>query len=239
MHKAMPLLALALLVTACGRTGDKGGAGAREFPLSGFDRVAAAGPDDVEVTTGAPFKVTADGDEAALDKLELEVKDGELSISRSTGASLLSFLFGGNKGRAHVRVAMPGIRAIKLAGAGKVSVDRVMAPTFEGAISGAGDLQVAGLRVDAARFTISGAGNLDLAGTASRLGLKLSGAGHVRADQLTAGDIAIDISGVGDVKARATGRASGQVSGVGNVEIAGTTQCDIQRSGVGSVKCAL
>ncbi len=90
-----------------------------------------------------------------------------------------------------------------------------------------------------ARFTVSGAGNLDLAGTTPKLGLTLTGAGNVHAQELTAGDVSIDISGVGYVRTRATGRVSGRVSGVGNVEIAGTTQCDIQRSGVGSIKCAL
>ncbi len=86
MRKAIPLLGLALLATACGRTGDTGGTGTREFPLSGFDRLAVSGPDDVQVKAGSAFKVTADGDNAALDRLKLSVSDGELSIGRANSS---------------------------------------------------------------------------------------------------------------------------------------------------------
>ena len=230
-------LAIALLVAGCGQWGGEEGASAsRDFPLTGFDQITATGPVDVEIHTGAPFQVKADGAPEALDRLSLRVAGGKLTIGNRPGSFLLS-MFGHRASRVHVSVTMPVIRVANLQGAGDIRVDRAAGDRFESAIAGAGHVRVGALQTDTARLALAGAGGFEAAGAVRRLEISMSGAGNVHAGDLTAGDIHLAISGVGNLNARATGKVTGQVSGVGNVDIAGTQDCDIKRSGVGTIKC--
>lgn len=242
-HMGLPIVA-GLLLAACGGGGDKGEAGeggaARTFPVAAFDRVVLDGPDDIVVSRG-PAAVRAEGTDAVLEKLKIEVIDGRLHVGRieGSGATVVNPFGWKGKGRAKVFVTVPVVRGADLSGAGRFTVDGAAAPEFKGAISGAGKLAVNGLAAKNASFDISGAGSLALAGTAETLRLAMSGAGSVDAGALTARDLTLSMSGVGRIKARATGRVSGDVSGVGGVEVTGTTDCHVEKTGVGSIKCGL
>ncbi|MBU3078030.1 head GIN domain-containing protein [Sphingomonas quercus] len=237
MLRITSALAMAVLVTGCnGRDADGGTQASRDFPLAGFNEIAASGIADVEVHTGAPFHVQAVGTEDALDNLRLKVSDGQLAIGNKSG-SMLGWLFGRRQGRVHVRVTMPEISAANLSGAGNIVIDRVAGDRFEGAIAGSGHIRINAIQAGTARFAIAGAGDYEAVGSVQRLSVAMSGAGNLRAPELTAGDVDLSISGVGNLRMRATGKVTGHVSGVGNVEIAGTQDCSIKRSGVGTIKC--
>ncbi len=230
--RASPGVALlAIMATGCGHAG---GADTKSFTVGAFDRVALAGPDDVIVTTGPAAAIRAEGDADTLDKLTMQVVDGELRVGREKSA--FGF-FGWKTHRARVAVTVPALRGVTLSGAGKLTVDRVATPDFAGAISGAGDLRIAAIDVKNADLRISGAGGMTVAGKAEATRIDVSGAGDIHGDDLVSGTLALGMSGVGKVVTRVTGRATGRVSGVGKVRIIGTEDCNISTSGVGSVTC--
>ena len=95
--------------------------------------------------------------------------------------------------------------------------------------------RIAGLR-GTFRVDSSGAGKLTLAGQVQRLEIELSGAGKVRAYDLAADDVKVDVSGAGKVEICAKSHLDAEVSGVGSIEYA-CNPAHVHRevSGIGSI----
>ena len=108
MRIALPLAA-ALLLGACNMGGSDGGNHQnirRDFPVGAFQKVVLAGHNDVVVTVGGNPSVRAEGDKAAIDRLDIKVENGELTIGTKPHSGW-SWNFGGshhNRGRLHPKV---------------------------------------------------------------------------------------------------------------------------------------
>lgn len=241
MKHALVALIVALPLAACGMasgmSGDvvqpSGNGGTRNFDVAGFTGVALKGADDVEVRHGASFAVTATGDSALLDKLEIR-KDGEtLNIGRKDG----DWRWGGDKG-AKIVVTLPALRAASVAGSGDMTVDRAQGD-FNGAIAGSGDLNIAQLAGGKAGLSIAGSGNLTVgAGQASDLSARIAGSGNIDAAGVRAERGNISIAGSGNVRAQLTGAAKVSIVGSGNAEVTGGAQCDVSKMGSGTARCS-
>jgi len=235
------LLASALaLIAACGAGAqqNRGGSGStaaartsRNFQIAAFDRISLTGAANVVVAIGGQPSVTAEGDPALIDGLDINVVNGELRIGMKPGN------WSGNHGGLTVRVTAPGLQAAALSGAGDMRIDHVQGQVFAATVGGAGDLDIGELRVGRASFNLSGQGRLQAAGGARQVDAALGGAGTLSLTDFEARDASVTLSGTGHVAMRATGTAQVQLSGVGDVEISGGARCTVARSGLGQVRC--
>ena len=129
------------------------GSGRRTFNETGFSRVAVAGGYRVVVRHGNGFKIEAAGDADALDNLRVERNGDELVVKPRSGVRL----FGNADHRVLVRIEMPAIDHLELAGA------------VQGDLGGFD-------RQETMRIAQAGASHLRLNGNYGTLRLELAGA---------------------------------------------------------------
>lgn len=215
------------------RTAEASGGGAtRSYGASGFTGVALRGSDDVDVTQGAAFSVTAEGDPRVLDQLEISVADGTLRIGRKSSTG---WNWSGDGARVHV--VMPRLERASVGGSGNLMVAQAEGD-FTGAVSGSGDLDVKRLNGGAATLSIAGSGRLTIAGTATALTADVAGSGDIDAEKLNATSGKVSIAGSGDVNATVAGPATVSIVGSGDATLGGGAQCTISKMGSGEARCS-
>lgn len=243
--RASLLAGIFAITAACGAGAQGGGAGSTEpaprtataaaanrtFQVGAFDRILLAGPPNVMVAVGGPPSIRAEGDAELVERLEIEVVNGELRIGLRPGTTYRSH------GNVVVHVTVPSLRAATISGPGDINIDRVEGQAFAAAVSGPGDLDVRQLRVGNASFTLTGPGGIRAVGGAQRVSAAVSGPGDLRLAAFEAVDATVSLNGPGDVALRATGTAAVQLSGSGDVTIAGGARCTVARAGPGDVDC--
>ena len=142
------------------------GSGRRTFDETGFTHVSVAGGYRVVVRHGDSFKIEAGGDDNALDNLRVE-RDGDELVVKPRSSSQF---FGDNDHKVLVRIEMPAIDQLALAGA------------VQGDLGGFD-------RQENMRIEQAGASHLRLNGNYSNLRLALAGACRTtatgQADNLT------------------------------------------------------
>jgi putative autotransporter adhesin-like protein len=221
--------------TSHAREGDEARA-EREFPVGPFERIALAGSDDVVVRTGAAPSVRAEGDAEALERVEIEVRDGQLRIgSRSRGGWNW---FGHSRRGVTVHVTVPSLTEAALTGSGDMRIDRVEGERFGASVTGSGDLRIDAARVRQASFSVTGSGTLRAAGSAGQAQLSLTGSGDMDLAAFETQSADVGVMGSGNARLRATQTASVSLRGSGNVSVAGGARCSVSKSGSGDVHCA-
>ena len=105
------------------------------------------------------------------------------------------------------------------------------------------DLYVAGgakieLDMKANEVQIIGEGGVlfELNGVAERLNIRMSGAGHIDADDLKTKDVSVKIEGVGTANVYATETLYAKIEGVGRVRYSGNPKVTRHIEGLGSIK---
>jgi len=230
-------LPLAACNFASGMSGDvvqpSGTGSTRNFDVADFTGVSLRGADDVEVKTGTAFKVTAEGDSALLDRLEIR-KDGDtLRIGRKDG----DWKWGGGKG-AKITVTLPKLTSASVAGSGDMTVDRAQG-NFDGSIAGSGNLSIAQFAGGKADLSIAGSGDLSIAaGQASEIDASIAGSGDIDAPALKAERGDLSIAGSGNIRAQVTGEADISIVGSGDVELTGGAKCSVSKMGSGQARCS-
>lgn len=230
----------ALPLSACnfanGMTGDvvkpSGQGGTRSFQVADFTGVSLRGADNVEVRTGA-FAVTAEGDSALLDRLEIRKDGTTLRIGRKDG----DWNWGGDKG-AKIIVTLPALASADIAGSGDMTIDSAKSD-FSGSVAGSGNMTLASLAGGKADLSIAGSGDINVGGgTASALDVSIAGSGNVGATGLKASSADISIAGSGNVRAQVSGAADISLVGSGDVELTGGAKCSVSKMGSGDARCS-
>jgi Putative auto-transporter adhesin, head GIN domain len=239
MRVLLPLIALSSL-SGCsaamgGPSTENGPSITRRYDLKDFDGVVLAGSDDVRITQGPNFAVSASGAAKQLDELELKVENGTLKVGRKrhTGWSML---WGDDDG-VTVSVTLPLLHKATLAGSGNMDVSGTAADQFSGTIAGSGDLNIANASATNTTLTLAGSGDLAARGQAKTLNVSLAGSGDIHAGDLSAETATISGAGSGDVRVRASLGADVSLVGSGDVTITGTKNCKISKTGSGDVTC--
>ncbi|MFZ4381897.1 MAG: head GIN domain-containing protein [Sandarakinorhabdus sp.] len=202
----------------------------RRFPLTGFDRIAVAGSDNVTVRQGS-FAVVADGAASDLDKLDIRQEAGVLKIGRKNGLSW--------RGKdVQVTVALPALHGLVVAGSADVTADRGGGDRFDLKISGSGNATLANLDTKTANIGISGSGDVVVAGRCGALNLSVAGSGKADASALRCTNATISVAGSGDVMAHVSGQADVNVAGSGDVTVTAGGRCTKRVAGSGEVRCS-
>ncbi len=205
------------------------------YALADFDEVSILGPQDVDITYGEGFSVSASGSSDALRELEAVVENGGLVI-RPRDQQL--FRNWGDLEDVTFSITMPAVRRIAVAGSGDVTVDRVTGDSFEGVVDGSGTLAIGQIDVRQASFAVTGSGDLDASGRVQNVTANIDGSGAVHAEGMTGTDATISIGGSGEVELTVLEEAAISITGSGDVDITGPAVCSVESEGSGDVSCA-
>jgi len=230
--------ALALIVGAChvGTKAEDRDAGAevsRSYQVGAFDKLAVAGPYEVNVVTGGQGGITAKGGEHLLAETEVIVEGDTLTI-RPKKHNGIRWNWRG--GKAVFTVNTAALRGASIAGSGGVNVDKV-AGDFEGEVAGSGDLKVGAIAGGNVKLAIAGSGNVEAAGRADNVDLSIAGSGDIRAGGLASRAAEVSIAGSGNVAASASESADVSIMGSGDVNVTGGAKCKVSKAGSGNVSC--
>lgn len=236
------LIAAMLPLAACHANADRkeghaaqpqGSGGSRSFTVASFDSIDLRGPDDVDVKVGPNFSVTAEGDKAVLDTLDIRVVNGDLRIGREKTGTW----FGKDDGAVRIHVITPQISDTTIAGSGNLTVERVEGDV-DVVIAGSGNLVIGAMHATDAELSIAGAGDMKVAGSTQRLKASIAGSGDIDATGLTATSGDISIAGAGSLRGKVKGDAEVKILGVGDVELTGGARCKTRAIGPGEVRCS-
>jgi len=230
-----PIVALAM---ATGCNGNININGSEGVPLSELElankspaELVVAGPDNVVVTRGDALTIDVSGDQEAVDALRFTLDEETLGIMREnenwTSAD----------GRATVRVTLPRLEKLVVAGSGSVEAD-VLDGNSEVTIAGSGSAHTAQVDADALEVTIAGSGTYRAAGRASALELNIAGSGEAEMNGLKVDRADITIAGSGDAAFASDGTVEATIMGSGDVSVAGSAKCTINAMGSGTLKCS-
>lgn len=222
------LIAIALLATAMPAL-----AAEQRFPVSGFQRVAASGSEDVVISTGKAISVVATGPQERLDRLDIRVEGDTLKIGHKRG----KWNDWGNDDDVTIRVTMPVLHGVSMAGSGNLTADNGGGPAFSASIAGSGDVRVANINSPTVSLSTAGSGDTVVGGKCTSAKISIAGSGNTDTKALKCTNIEVAISGSGDVDGFATGNALVRISGSGDVKVAGGAKCQSRTSGSGTVSC--
>ena len=226
----------ALLLSAVAlAAGGQARAATRAFPVAGFDKIRNATPFDVRVHVGGAPGARAEGTQEVLDRLELTVRDGQLTVGTARGSWWSGW--SSSRGHAVIDVSVPTLVAAGVTGPGNMNVDRARGPAFIAGVSGPGALTIGLLEARDATLAVSGPGDLMVTGRAQTALVALSGPGNIKARGFATRDATVTLSGPGNIDVGVSGSAAVNLSGPGDVRIAGHPRCTVRRSGPGSVSC--
>ncbi len=231
-------VAAATMVAGCGsaHSEDGGPTVQRNYEVGNFDRIELAGAYDVTVKTGSAPSVHASGNEKAMERLVVEVKNGILTIypKKRNGFSWSS---GG--GHVALQVTVPSLRGAELAGSGDLRIDSVAGDQFAGGIAGSGNLTVDRLQVGELKIDIAGSGSAKASnGRVKKAEYDIAGSGGIDAAGVAAETASVSIAGSGAVMANASNSANVSIMGSGNVEVKGGAKCTVSKAGSGDVRCS-
>jgi hypothetical protein len=214
--------------------GPRGPAVKRNYQVGVFDHIKLTGSHDVIVTVGPAVSVSAEGDSASLDRLEIRVDGDTLRVGSKRNGKWFDVDHGSH---IVVRVTVPKLAGGSIEGSGDMRIDKAEGDSFRGAIGGSGDLEIGTMRVASADFSIAGSGSVRASGNADSVSMSIAGSGDVDAGGLQVKTAKISVMGSGDVRAHATETADVSVMGSGDVTVDGPARCTTNKMGSGDVRC--
>ena len=241
LHKIIkglaPLAALAFAGSLGGCNVDVSVGEGKGVPLAELDRsgdapteIVLAGPDSIIITHGDAFDVDVSGDTKAVDALRFHRDGNSLAVSRKKDAD-------NNIGTATVRLTIPSLTAMTIAGSGSIEADS-MDDGAEVTIAGSGNAKVTAMQVSSLDLTIAGSGDFEAAGSATTLDLTIAGAGSAKMAGLKADTVDITIAGSGDAALASDGTVEASIVGSGDVTVTGSATCTVSALGSGKLRCS-
>jgi len=239
IHRFASVAAAALLAGAChfsadAEERDPGPQVSRNYQVGAFDKIAVAGPYEVNVVTGGQPAVSAKGGENLLAETDVIVEGDTLKIMPKKHKGIR---WNWNRGKAVFTVNAAALRGAAIAGSGGITVDKV-AGDFDGDVAGSGDLRLASVAGGKIKLAIAGSGDVSAAGKADSVNLSIAGSGDINAGGLAAQTAEVSIAGSGNIAANAIGTADVSIMGSGDVDISGGAKCTVSKHGSGDVRCS-
>ncbi len=238
IHRFATAAAAALLAGAChvgadAEERDPGPEVSRTYQVGAFDKIAVAGPYEVNVVTGGQAGVSAKGGENLLAETEVVVEGGTLKIKPRKNKGIR---WNWHDGKAVFTVNVAALHGAAIAGSGGINVDKVVGD-FEGDVAGSGDLRLASVAGGKVKLSIAGSGDVRAAGKADSVDLSIAGSGDIDTRGLAVRSADVSIAGSGNVTANASESADVSIMGSGDVEVTGGAKCTVSKAGSGNVRC--
>jgi hypothetical protein len=217
--------------------------------LPAFSSISVSGSGILKVHKGTQ-KVDLTSDSNILPYITTTVSGGELKIGFKPFTSIMG------SSKIEYDVTIPDLTGVRLSGSGDAFVDAFSGDAFSGLVSGSGAIKA---QLDYASVSFgssgsggfdatvvahnldircSGSGNLNLRGAASRVDIVVSGSADMRARELVASDVKVNISGSGSLEIKASKSLDATLSGSGSVRYWGNPSISKHVSGSGRIKKA-
>jgi hypothetical protein len=205
----------------------------QSYVITNFDSIRVEAPVRVEVVTGGGVSARGEGDRRQLDRVDLQVSGGLLSVRMRANPDNTAK----GAGVPTLYLSTGPVRRAVMIGGGVLTIDRMSGQSGVLSISGNGDMLVRNMALDKLDVQMSGAGRLTLAGKAGKIDIRTQGAGAVASEGLVGRDVAVYNDGPGAVSLSASGSALVSSSGSGDTIITGTAACSVKQRGSGRVQC--
>jgi hypothetical protein len=178
-----------------------------------------------------------EGDQEFLNKVQVEVLDGVLSInynSNMTDWTGLSWI--GKEHRVHYFVTLKELNEITLDGAGSIHAETLHGDSLTLKHSGLGRMVLKDLRFKDLDVDLGGLGEIRLTGEVQSQRVDLNGAGSYDGVGLKSQHSDVTISGAGSVRVWVEDSLKANVSGPGSIKYKGSPSVEKTNTGVGSIK---
>jgi hypothetical protein len=230
-------LAIALALAGCGGAALAAQSATidRTYRVGAFDKIVAAGPNQIIVHVGGAPSVSARGPAETLDKMEVVIEHGGLQIRPRR--EFRNGSFWNRLKPATFSVTMPRVTGATLAGSGDLRIDRAEGDRFAATVAGSGTLDVGALRVEHANFSMAGSGNLSARGSARQTDAAIAGSGNIHARGVASRSASVTIAGSGTAELSARETANVSIVGSGDAIVTGGAKCQVSRIGSGGVRC--
>ena len=209
MHwrRALALLAVGSVVTACSATAGSGQLATQSRQVSGFTSVELTGVGELSIDQTGTESLTVSAEDNLLPLLTSEVEGDTLIL--------------GKKPNTRIVTTKP------------ITYTLTMKDITGLAVSGSGTINAPKLTTAALRIEISGSGMITTAGNADDQSLEISGSGRYLADGLTSKTTTAEISGSGTANVVASDALDVKISGSGTLTYSGNPQVTQTVSGSG------
>ena len=191
--------------------------------------VAILGPDDVTITRGDKPAITVDGDEEVTDAVRFQLDDTKLSVMRLGGKR--------QHGSATVKITLPKLRKISLAGSGSVHCDAITGNKARISVAGSGSVDCDEIEVEQLKIQMLGSGSVTAKGRVNSLSLKIAGSGNVALGGVSVESANVSMAGSGNASFASDGDVSASMAGSGNVTVRGRARCAVKGVGSGRLVC--
>jgi hypothetical protein len=206
------LLALVMLVTACGRIHhDVAGSGIRQKQkreVPAFTSIATSGSFDIEVVCQKSQSLQVEGDDNILPLVSTEVSNNVLRIENVRGYSVNQPV--------EIKISVQNLDGLRSSGSGKIVIS---------------DLKNEKFQLDA-----NGAPTVKVSGETKLVEIDASGAGKIDTHKLRAERAVVDSKGVSKIEVHATQQLDVEVSGPSHVIYQGDPVVKKTVNGPGSVE---
>ena len=208
-RRALALLAVGSVVTACSATAGSGQLATQSRQVSGFTSVELTGVGELSI------------DQTGTESLTVSAEDNLLPLltSRVEGDTLIL----GKKPNTRIVTSKP------------ITYTLTMKDITGLAVSGSGTINAPKLTTAALRIEISGSGVITAAGNVDDQSLEISGSGRYLADGLTSKTTTAEISGSGTGNVVASNALDVKISGSGTLTYSGNPQVSQTVSGSGKL----
>jgi hypothetical protein len=214
----------------------------RIYDVTGFDTIIVSTGVRTIVTTGQAHSVRVEaGDAATLDRLDVSVVGGRLSIA--FGHNFLDLVLNGglmDLFRANwnltAYVTLPVLNGVEVSAGSKLEASNVKSDRFRGDASSGGQVTLLGVSGGDFRFTASSGAQIEIEGGAGEIDASVSSGGRIRADRLVAPRGRLEASSGGSLEVSVTARVRANASSGGRIEVLGNpTERDVNSSSGGQV----
>lgn len=196
---------------------------------NGFHAIDLEIGGDVEVTVGDNYFVEISAQQNLLPVLKTSVENGALRIYCDDNIN--------SKEPIKIRVTAPAFDQFSIGGSGVVRVQNALrAEKMAFNIGGSGEIYCPQADFGVLAIAIAGNGEVELGGKVNDMTTDISGSGDVNAKALTTNTLKVSISGSGSVKADVTTDLDASISGSGDVLYSGSPHVNSSVSGSGTVK---
>ena len=229
---AMRTLSLLAVLAGTLASAAPASAATRNFGIRSFEKIRVEGPYLVRLKTGvAPF-ARAKGSQAALDRIDLEMRGNVLLVragpfDRNPSAAALSPV--------EIELGTHDLTSAWLNGAGTLQIDKIRGLSFDVSVQGSGAMGIARADVDHLRVAVSGTAAAIIAGKAPRLTTTVRGISTLDAGALQIKEAVIGAEGAATVKAHVTDTAKLDASGPATITLTGDPACIAKLAGSASV----
>ncbi len=227
----------------------------KEFALVGFTRINIHWAMEIEVARADTFSVAVSGNETQLKNIDAHLEGDCLNIRYNL--NLVSVL-AAPLARMSVRIAMPELRELNIAGAATGRVHGFHSETdFDLYLSGASRLDIVDMTVGKMRWDLSGASRVnadikasgdvrirdsgasrvDLKGGGKDLDLEAAGASHIEALDFTVHNAHVRLSGASRGSINLDGKLDATLEGASHLDFKGqATMGDTRVGGASSLQ---